>query len=95
MNKMVARVEDLAKNKVKGDAIATTFDTQAAAVIAVEKGLEALDGKPGPTFDSLVISAASCLKHLRRADSLYDAAQQVRKVLRSGAAKARFQALSA
>lgn len=84
---------DIAKSKTKGDAIATTFDTHAAAVIAAEKGLQALAGKAGPSFDCLVISAASCLKHLGRANSLPEAADQVRQVLNSGAAKSRFQTL--
>lgn len=54
--------------------------------LAVEAGLAALAGRPGPTRDSLICGAALCLWHLRRADSLHDAAARVRRVLDSGAA---------
>ena len=93
-NRAIPLPPDVAKSKTKGDAIATTFDTHALAVLAAEKGMQALAGEQGPAFDSLVIAAASCLKHLGRAESMPEAADQVRQVLTSGAALSRFQTLT-
>lgn len=75
-----------------GDEIAITFDSDAAAAIAAEKGTEALKGKSGPTRDSLVYAGAIVLYHLRRAESLEAAADQIRGVLDSGEANSRFEA---
>jgi anthranilate phosphoribosyltransferase len=75
-----------------GDEIATTVDIDAAAASAARTGLEALDGQPGPAHDSLVYAAAIVLHHLGRHDSLASAAGEVRQVLASGEALARFKA---
>jgi anthranilate phosphoribosyltransferase len=75
-----------------GDEIATTVDIDAAAASAAHTGLEALDGQPGPAHDSLVYAAAIVLHHLGRHDSLASAAGEVRQVLASGEALARFKA---
>jgi anthranilate phosphoribosyltransferase len=75
-----------------GDEIATTVDIDAAAASAARTGLEALDGQPGPAHDSLVYAAAIILHHLGRHDSLASAAGEVRQVLASGEALARFKA---
>lgn len=63
------------------------------AVAAAKAGEQALRGTAGATRDSLVFAGAIALTHLGRAPSLADAAAQVRGVLDSGAALARFDAL--
>ena len=78
-----------------GDEIAISFDSDVAAAIAAEKGMDALRGKIGPTRDSLVYAGAIVLYHLRRADSLAAAADQIRGVLDSGEALSRFEAAQA
>ena len=85
---------DLPPPGQSGDEIATTVDSDAAAKHAAALGLAALRGENGPTYDSLVYGAAICLHHLGRADSLASAADQVRAVLDSGQAMARFEALA-
>ncbi len=70
----------------------TALDTWAVAQAAAAAGLLALEGKPGPTRDSLVYSAALCLWQLRRYHSLAAAAEAVREVLDSGKARAQFNA---
>lgn len=67
-------------------------DPARVAQAAARAGLEALAGKPGPTYDGLVCSAALCLWHLRRHDSLDAAAKAVRRALDAGDALAHFQA---
>ncbi len=70
------------------DEIATEFDVEAAAAKTAEIGIAALKGEQGPAYDSLVYSGAITLHHLGKASSLADAANEVRKVLDSGAAHA-------
>ena len=65
------------------------LDTAAAAKAAAQAGTAALGGASGPVRDSLVYAGAICLWHLGRHDSLAAAAQQVRRVLDSGAARTR------
>jgi len=84
--------KDLPKAKNRTDEIAYEFDIDAAAARAAEMGLEALQGKAGPARDSLLYSAAICLRYLRRADNLSAAADMARAVLDSGKALAHFQA---
>jgi len=84
--------KDLPGTSSQGDDIATVFDADAAAIRAAEFGLDALRGKAGPARDSLVYSAAICLHHLGKADSLPEAADKVREVLDSGKALAHFEA---
>lgn len=76
---------------VPGDAISTKIDSDAAAKVALERGLEALSGKDGPSRDALVYGGAIMLYHLRRADTMAAAADQIRSVLDSGEALRRFQ----
>ena len=75
----------------KGDEIAVTIDTEAAAKATADAGIAALEGGDGPTRDALVYAGALALKHLKRADSLNEGADAVRKILDSGAALARFR----
>ncbi len=67
-------------------------DVDSGAMAAAEMGLQALAGKPGPAYDSLVYGAALALVHLKRQESLEAAAETVRTVLHSGAPLARFRA---
>jgi anthranilate phosphoribosyltransferase len=75
----------------EGDDVAAKFDTAAVAKAAAQAGLEALEGRPGPTRDALVCAAALCLWHLKRYDSLKKAADAARRVLDSGEALKRLQ----
>ena len=68
------------------------LDTATAAQAAAELGLAALVGAPGATRDGLVYAAALCLWHVRRHDTLAQAAAAVRQMLDSGAALAHFKA---
>jgi len=74
------------------DAAGQNFDAVTAARAAAELGLAALAGAPGPTRDGLVYASALCLWHVRRHDTLAQAAAAARKVLDSGTALARFKA---
>lgn len=65
------------------------FDAVAMAQAAAQAGLAALGGQKGATYDALVMGAGLALWGLGKADSLAAGADQVRKVLDSGAAKAR------
>jgi anthranilate phosphoribosyltransferase len=78
----------------EGDDVAGIVDIAVVAKLAAEAGMEALAGKPGPTRDGLICAAALCLRHLKRHDSLKDAADAVREVLDSGKALERIQRLS-
>lgn len=91
-NRAVPLPEDLPPAERRGDEIAVAVNTEAAARAAVDAGLAALEGRPGPTRDALVYGAAACLWHLGRHDSIATAAQAVREIIASGAALARFQA---
>ncbi len=82
-------VPDDIPQTAKGEGTVTITDTGAGARRAAELGLAALRGEKGPTYDSLVYSAALILSHLGRATSLEDGAAQVRKVLDSGHAAER------
>jgi anthranilate phosphoribosyltransferase len=85
--------KDLPPAADKGDEIATTVNIDAAAEAAAREGIAALEGKDGPTRDSLVYAAAMMLSHVGCSDSLTVAADTVRKVIDSGAALARFRAI--
>jgi anthranilate phosphoribosyltransferase len=78
----------------EGDAVAENVDAAVVAKLAAEAGMEALDGRPGPTRDGLICAAALCLRHLKRRDSLRGAADAVREVLDSGKALERIRRLS-
>jgi anthranilate phosphoribosyltransferase len=76
---------------VVGTGEAETFDATAVAQTAAAAGMEALAGRPGPTREGLVFSAALCLWHVGRYDSVPAAARAVREVLDNGRALARMQ----
>ncbi len=84
--------EGLGDTKQPEDDVIVSVDTVTLARAAATAGLEALDGKHGPTRDSLVYSAAICLYHLGRHKSLAAAADAVREALDSGRAAAHFRA---
>lgn len=75
----------------KGEGAIALTDVQAAAKKAAEYGIAALQGEKGPTYDSLVYSAAIVLHQLGKADSLASAGEQVRAALDSGKAAARIK----
>jgi anthranilate phosphoribosyltransferase len=64
-------------------------DISKAAELAAETAIDALRGKPGPAYDSLVYSCALSLWHCGRHQTLKQAATQVRQVLDSGQAAQR------
>ena len=68
------------------------FDVNEIAVHAAEAGMAALRGQAGPARDSLVYSAALCLRHLGRAKDLQTGAEMARQVLDSGKVLAHFTA---
>ncbi|MES9831657.1 MAG: anthranilate phosphoribosyltransferase [Candidatus Thiodiazotropha sp. LLP2] len=72
-----------------GDEVARITDVSQAAELAAETGLRALQGEPGPAYDSLVYSCSLSLWHAGRDDSLEKAASRVRQVLDSGTAAER------
>jgi anthranilate phosphoribosyltransferase len=82
---------DASKGGEDADDARAQIDTAAAADAAARAGLEALDGRLGPMHDALVCAAAPCLWHLKRYKSLKEAADAVRRVLKSGEALKRFQ----
>jgi anthranilate phosphoribosyltransferase len=79
---------DAAGAEGEGEGVAAP-DLAAAAKAAVECGLEALGGRPGPTHDALAYGAALCLWHLGRCATMPEAVGVAREVLRSGKALAR------
>lgn len=84
--------EHLPGYRKKTDGVAAGVDAGAIAAEAARAGIEALQGKPGATFDSLVYGATLCLWHLKRHRSLAEAANAVRQVLGSGKALQHFNA---
>ena len=63
-----------------------TADPKSLARAAADRGMETLDGKPGPMRDALAFGAALCLWHIGRHASVSDAVEEVHAVLTSGAA---------
>ncbi len=74
----------------EGNEEVPSLDTAAVACAAAEAGMEALQGRPGLTSDSLTYMTAAILWHLRRFDSLRAAADFVRGTLDSHQAWAHF-----
>lgn len=68
------------------DEIVAAIDIHATARAAAEAGILALQGSKGAYYDALVLSGAIVLHHVGKADSLADAAAQIRVVLNSGRA---------
>jgi anthranilate phosphoribosyltransferase len=81
--------EDLPQTTRPGDEIAVAVDVPATARAAAQAGMAALEGSQGPTYDSLVCTAALILWHLGRESSVTVAADRVRDVLDSGKAAER------
>ena len=82
--------EHLPGYRKKTDGVAGAVDATAIAAEAARAGIEALEGNPGATFDSLVYGAALCLWHLNRHPSPAKAADAVREALKSGKALKHF-----
>jgi len=74
------------------DNISLPVDGEALAAVSAKMGLAALGGDQGLMYDSLVYSASIALTHLKRADSMAEAAKQVRAVLDNGKALKMFKA---
>ncbi len=83
--------EHLPGYRKKTDGVATSVDAGAIAAEAARAGIDALGGKTGATFDSLVYGTALCLWHLGRYPTLPEAAAAARETLASGKALTRFQ----
>ncbi|MBI3775191.1 MAG: anthranilate phosphoribosyltransferase [Gammaproteobacteria bacterium] len=83
---------DLPQAARPGDDIAIAVDIDAMGRAAARAGIAALEGVDGPVRDSLILSGALCLHHLRRFPTLSAAANAVRAVLDNGAALARLHA---
>jgi len=76
------------------DNISLPVDGEALAAVSAEMGLAALAGKQGLMYDSLVYSASIAMTHLKRAESMIEAAEQVRETLDKGKALEAFKAAS-
>jgi anthranilate phosphoribosyltransferase len=81
--------EDSVEQTTRG--VLPELDQTVTAKNTVELGLDALSGKAGPAFDSLVYGAAMTLWHCGLQATPKQAADHVRQVIRSGQAKARFE----
>jgi anthranilate phosphoribosyltransferase len=82
--------ERVSKNTTN-DEVACISDTSSAAAAAAEAGLAAIQGTPGPAYDSLVYACALILWHTGREASLVSAAERVRAILDSGKARQRLE----
>ncbi len=76
--------DNLPKTTRPGDEIAVTVDTAATAKAVAEAGLEALDGKTGPTQDALIYGASLVLWHTGRFRSIQAAGVSVREMFQAG-----------
>lgn len=83
--------EHLPGYRKKSDDGDSGVNADAISAEAARAGIEALEGTPSATFDSLVYGAALCLWHVGRHPSLAAAALDVRDVLESGEALKRFR----
>ncbi|WP_295445849.1 anthranilate phosphoribosyltransferase [uncultured Thiodictyon sp.] len=81
--------DDLPQTVRPGDEDTMALDIAATARAAAQVGMAALAGERGPTYDSLVFTAALILWHLGREPSLAAAGGRVRAVLDSGLAQRR------
>ena len=59
---------------------------------SLSKGIAALNGERGSTYDALVYSAAIALWHVKKAENIIQAAEKVRKVLDDSSALKHFNA---
>jgi anthranilate phosphoribosyltransferase len=81
--------EDLPPRPAEDD-VGADFDVTAAAQLAAEAGIDALNGKPGSSYDALVYAGAIALWHLQKYDDLAGAAERIREVLNNGKALEHF-----
>lgn len=75
-----------------GNRAAATVDSNAVAQKSAELGRQALAGKQGLMYDSLVYSGAIILTHLNHYDHMADAADAVKDILNSGEALKKLEA---
>jgi anthranilate phosphoribosyltransferase len=68
------------------DEVARIKNVSIAAAAAATTGKRALEGEPGPAYDSLVYSCSLILWHAGASNSITSAAERVRQVLDSGLA---------
>ena len=90
LNEVILNPEDFAIEQNTRGVIAE--DNIVTASRTLELGLNALAGQQGSSFDSLVYGAAALLWHCRYYDSQQQAADKIRQVIKSGKAKAHFDA---
>jgi anthranilate phosphoribosyltransferase len=83
--------DDLPTANRPGDDIAVAVDVHATARAAAQAGMAALEGRRGPTYDSLVFAGALVLWHLGREQTMQAGADRIRGVLDSGAAMRRLR----
>jgi len=83
--------DDLPTANRPGDDIAVAVDVHATAQAAAQAGMAALEGRRGPTYDSLVFAGALVLWHLGRERTMEAGAERIRGVLDSGAAMRRLR----
>ena len=84
--------DDLPDSAHEGDEIAAAVDVDVLSQRAAEAGIAALQGQAGAARDCLVYSGAIVLTHLRRYDSMANAAAEAAAQLDNGAAHKRFLA---
>lgn len=73
------------------DEVARIRDVRSAASVAADTGIRALQGEPGPAYDSLVYSCSLILWHAGISTCVESAAEWVRQVLDSGLARQRIR----
>ena len=89
------RAEDIPetmKTPENTDVIGMKWDVGELAQLCADKGMSALKGEPGAVYDAAVLGTALTLWHTGKADSLTEAADAARKVIKSGEALERFKA---
>ena len=83
---------DLPGAEANGEDTGPRFDARASALAAAGAGREALHGRPGPMYDSLVYGGAVILCHLGQVSSLQEGAAASRQALEGGEALRRLDA---
>jgi anthranilate phosphoribosyltransferase len=76
--------EELSQPGEGGDVVTSKVNAPAAARVAAESGMAALEGQAGPIRDGLIYAGAMCLWHLKKFDTPAAAAAAVRDMLASG-----------
>ena len=87
----VSLPKDLPAAEQRDDNIAVAVNTGIAAKAAADAGMEALAGKQGATYDSLVYAGSIILKHIGKHETLANASSQIRAILDSGKALSRIK----